>query len=626
MFSPITTCPDLHATLRNCYRTPSRLFVSGGEEILSCEGTTQGDPLSMPFYALATLPLVKHLQELHPSVRQAWLADDSAGAGRLRALRQWWDTICVVGARYGYHTNCLKTVLLVKEHLADLAADIFQGTGVKIAVEGVRYLGSAIGEAAFVEKFVRDKIGEWCDEIQQLSRFAETEPHAAFTALTHGLRGKYTYLLRTLPASVDELQSMDDALVRQLLPALTGRSNFSAEELELPRLPARLGGMGIRHLAAMAAEELTASRSMTEGQVREILLQTTEHETSRVVNSIHGDAVSARNWAKTKRRKGEALRQKGLKEAWSNKAARIELLSAKGSSSWLTTLPLKEHGFWLSKRDFRDALALRYEWTLPNTPLSCVCGLDFSPDHAMICPFGGFPTIRHNELRDIVGNLLSEVCSNVAIEPLLQPLSGEVFLSRTTTTSEEARSDIRAAGFWTRMEDAFFDIRVFHANAPSNQSRTFQAACEHHERLKQLEYEERIVNVDRGSFCPLVFSTSGAIAPLCTRFLKRMAGKIADHDGAAYSHVMSFLRCRIPHALLRSSIMCIRGSRSSRHSPALERRHLSMAEGRGKTVRHRIHRVCEHDSHHYCKNACSLFGFVHVWPSYYNFVYVKTVQ
>ena len=384
-----------------------------------------------------------------------------------------------------------------------------------------------------------------------------------------------------MPASVDELQSMDDALVRQLLPALTGRSNFSAEELELLRLPARLGGMGIPHLAAMAAEELTASRAMTEGQVREILLQTTEHETS-LVNSIHGDAVSVRNWAKTKRRKGEALRQKGLKEAWSSKAARIELLSAKGSSSWLTTLPLKEHGFWLSKRDFRDALALRYEWTLPNTPLSCVCGRDFSPDHAMICPFGGFPTIRHNELRDIVGNLLSEVCSNVAIEPLLQPLSGEVFLSRITTTSEEARSDIRAAGFWTRMEDAFFDIRVFHANAPSNQSRTFQAACEHHERLKQLEYEERIVNVDRGSFCPLVFSTSGAIAPLCTRFLKRLAGKIADHDGAAYSHVMSFLRCRIAFALLRSSIMCIRGSRSSRHSPALEHRHLSMAEGRGE--------------------------------------------
>ena len=148
---------------------------------------------------------------------------------------------------------------------------------------------------------------------------------------------------------------------------------------------------------------------------------------------------------------------------------------------------------------------------------------------------------------------------------------------KTTTTSQEALSDIRAAGFWTRMEDVFFEIRVFHANAPSNQCRTFQAACEHPERIKQLEYEDsekRIVNIDRGSFCPLVFSTSGAIAPLSTRFLKRLTGKIAGRDGATYSHVMSYQQCGIAFTLLRSSIMCIRGSsRSNRHSPTLENRH-----------------------------------------------------
>ena len=101
--------------------------------------------------------------------------------------------------------------------------------------------------------------------------------------------------------------------------------------------------MGIPHLATMAVEELAASWAMTEGQVREILLQTTEHETPRVTASI-GKQYQLR--VRPKRRKREALRQKGLKEAWSSRGARIELLSAKGSSSWLTTLPLKEHGFW----------------------------------------------------------------------------------------------------------------------------------------------------------------------------------------------------------------------------------------------------------------------------------------
>ena len=34
--------------------------------------------------------------------------------------------------------------------------------------------------------------------------------------------------------------------------------------------------------------------------------------------------------------------------------------------------------------------------------------------------------VRHNDLRDITAQLLSKVCNDVAIEPPLQSLSGEV--------------------------------------------------------------------------------------------------------------------------------------------------------------------------------------------------------
>ena len=33
--------------------------------------------------------------------------------------------------------------------------------------------------------------------------------------------------------------------------------------------------------------------------------------------------------------------------------------------------------------------------------------------------------IRHNEITDITASLLTEICPNVAVEPPLQPLSGE---------------------------------------------------------------------------------------------------------------------------------------------------------------------------------------------------------
>ena len=59
-------CPALATILTNTYQSPTRMFVSGGGEVLSSEGTTQGDPLGMAIYALAVIPLI---QDLHGNTR-----------------------------------------------------------------------------------------------------------------------------------------------------------------------------------------------------------------------------------------------------------------------------------------------------------------------------------------------------------------------------------------------------------------------------------------------------------------------------------------------------------------------------------------------------------------------------
>ena len=82
------------------------------------------------------------------------------------------------------------------------------------------------------------------------------------------------------------------------------------------------------------------------------------------------------------------------------------------------------------------------------------CGAQFSVDHAMICHMGGFPTIRHNEIRDLTASLLTEVCHNVATEPPLQPLTGESYSARSVNTDDNARLDIyvpEVSGTTTRM-------------------------------------------------------------------------------------------------------------------------------------------------------------------------------
>ena len=88
-----------------------------------------------------------------------------------------------------------------------------------------------------------------------------------------------------------------------------------------------------------------------------------------------------------------------IREVASHKVQRtIDLVAEKGSSVWLTVLPLREMGFKLNKREFREAIKLRYDWPVDDIPSTCVCGDIFTVDHAMICKRGGLVTQCHNEL------------------------------------------------------------------------------------------------------------------------------------------------------------------------------------------------------------------------------------
>ena len=94
-------------------------------------------------------------------------------------------------------------------------------------------------------------------------------------------------------------------------------------------------------------------------------------------------------------------------------------------------LPIQEHGCALHKGAFRDALCLLYGWQPNLLPSTCVCGKTFSIEHALNCPCGGYPSIRHNELRDITATFLTKVCHSVGTKPGLKPLSGEFLKYKT---------------------------------------------------------------------------------------------------------------------------------------------------------------------------------------------------
>ena len=214
----------------------------------------------------------------------------------------------------------------------------------------------------------------------------------------------------------------------------------------------------------------------------------------------------------------KALRATIYSEASQQLKRQLDHMSRAGVSSWLSARPFKERDLQLSKSDFRNLIRLRYLLPLENMPLTCVCGKDYTITHALTCATGGFIIKRHNDVRDYLAQLLNKVFADVSFESHLFQVTEE----ETTSTNREdaAKLDIVARDFWRPSQRAFFDICVFNANAQSNISRNIEETFSHHEREKARQYCDRIVNVDHGSFTPLIFRLGFPSSVFCYKCLK----------------------------------------------------------------------------------------------------------
>ena len=238
----------------------------------------------------------------------------------------------------------------------------------------------------------------------------------------------------------------------------------------------------------------------------------------------------------------------------------VEQTAAPGASSWLGALPLKSHGLNFSKGEFQDSLCLRYDKNLKSLPSKCVCSANFTVTHAMNCHRGGFINARHDNVRDFEKQLLEQVCRDVEVEPRLQPVIGHQF-NRSVNTSDEARADIRARGFWRAGQNSFYDICITNADAESNVNKTVSSVLRSKEQSKKRSYNPRIMEIDQGTFTPLVFTIKGVMGHECETFHKSLAEKIASKKGERYDEVMRYIRVKLSFLVQRAALLCLRGTR-----------------------------------------------------------------
>jgi len=104
------------------------------------------------------------------------------------------------------------------------------------------------------------------------------------------------------------------------------------------------------------------------------------------------------------------------------------------------------------------------------------------------------------------------------------------------------------------------DVRVFNPLAKSHFNQSLTSCYRKNENEKKRTYEERIRNVEHGTFTPLVFSVAGGMGPIATtQIYKRLASLLADKMYQSYNQTVRWIRCKLfivaitDHVLKRST-------------------------------------------------------------------------
>lgn len=112
------------------------------------------------------------------------------------------------------------------------------------------------------------------------------------------------------------------------------------------------------------------------------------------------------------------------------------------------------------------------------------------------------------------------------------------------------------------MSGCLFDVRAFHSNAPSYCNSNIPSIYRHHEQEKKQEYSDRVREVEKASFTPLVFVTTGGMGGEATVFYRRLADLLSRKSNVIYSTTLAWMRCTLSFSLLWSAAVFICGSRS----------------------------------------------------------------
>ncbi|KAL1448457.1 hypothetical protein WDU94_000540, partial [Cyamophila willieti] len=354
---------------------------------------------------------------------------------------------------------------------------------------------------------------------------------------------------RIMNDTEDDFIPLNETIRTRFLPTLLG-GPVTEEEADMFTLPVNMGGLGIPNPSTSANLNFETSKKcstiLSDAIVNNIQLNMTEH--MKIMKETKKIAVEK------KKEKDEIVLNNTIHKFIPAKRRAVERsitkISQTKTSNWLSVLPIRKDHFDLSANEFRDALAIRYNREPPAMPNSCDgCGdKQFSLQHALDCKTGGLITRRHNEIRDLMGELCDKAWGNCVKEPIISEVPPGL------------RGDLAVRGPWEAQREALFDIRVIDTDAPSYASRSVKSVISGAEEEKKRKYNTAC-EARHATFTPLVTSVDGVLGEQFQSFVNVLSERLAERWRRPIMAVLGWLRARIGVAVVRAASMCVRGAR-----------------------------------------------------------------
>ena len=108
-------------------------------------------------------------------------------------------------------------------------------------------------------------------------------------------------------------------------------------------------------------------------------------------------------------------------------------------------------------------------------------------------------------------------------------------------------------------------VRVCYHNANSYRDLDLKQIYKQHENDKR-PYTQRVMDVEQGTSTPLVSTTTGGMGEECMRYHNRLAELVTAKKGEDYATTVSWIRSKVSFAILMSTLLCLRGSRTAKRT------------------------------------------------------------